>query len=225
MTLQADVRLDSARMTILAAAAGHLSAKPYSQVNLDDILLTANVTRGALYSQFRSKQELATAIVEHRAEVCATLFDDAFLAARPGLEAMIEVLYVTALEETRDEMARAGFNLLEALGRFDGLQSRVLASWVRSFERLVRRAVSDGDVVATVDPHAVARLVVSMYMGLRQTSQVEDASILIADLESAWLLVLPGFANPDRHAYLTAFVRRRTALAIRNAASYRTDNL
>jgi AcrR family transcriptional regulator len=225
MTVQIDGRLDSPRMTILAAAAGHLSAKPYSQVNLDDILLTANVTKGALYSQFRSKQELATAVMEHRAEVCATLFDDAFFCARPGLDAVIEVLYIVALEETHDEMARAGFNLLEALGRFDGLQSKILEGWVTSFESLVRRAVNDGDVVATVDPNQVARLLVSMYMGLRQTSQVEDAGTFIRDLESAWLLVLPGFANPERHAYLTAFVRRRTALAIKNAASCRADNL
>ena len=87
--------------------------------------------------------------------MCATLFDDAFFCTRPGLEAVIEIVYVIALEETHDEMARAGFNLLEALGRFDGLQTKILEGWVTSFETLVRRAVIDGDVVAAVDPSQV----------------------------------------------------------------------
>ena len=38
---------------------------------------------------------------------------------------MIDVTYMVAISDIGDEMARAGFNLLESVGRFDGLQAKV----------------------------------------------------------------------------------------------------
>jgi hypothetical protein len=39
------------------------------------------------------------------------------------------------------------------------------------------------------------------------------------------MLVLPGFANSERLSYFTGFIRRRSALAIKNAAPLRANNL
>lgn len=222
---QPDRRQDGTRLAILHAAARQLADKAYSQVNLDDILDDADVTKGALYFHFRSKHELATAIVEYRAEVAGELFDQPHFRSLPGLESMIETCYAIAVDDIGTQMARAGFNLLEALGRFDGLQSKLLAVWVASFADLVRRAAQEGDVRDDVDHGDVARMVVSLYMGLRQTSNLDDPATFLRELEGTWLLAMPGFVVPGRLDYLTAFIRRRTALAIRNAAPFRADNL
>jgi hypothetical protein len=64
-----------------------------------------------------------------------------------------------------------------------------------------------------------------LHLGLRQTSNLDDAEQFIGDLEAVLLLALPGFANPERLAYLTGFIRRRSALAIKNAAPLGANKL
>jgi hypothetical protein len=56
-----------------------------------------------------------------------------------------------------------------------------------------------------------------MYLGLRQTSNLTDPDRFLNDLEKMWGLVLPGFVKPDRVDYLNQFIKRRTAVAIKNA--------
>ena len=109
-------------------------------------------------------------------------------------------------------------NLLESVGRFDGFQVKVIDIWITRLSDIVRQAIANGDVLETSDPIAVARMIVTMYLGLRQTSNLDEPKSLIGDLESTWLLVLPGFTDPQRLDYLSGFIRRRSALAIRNTA-------
>jgi hypothetical protein len=118
-----------------------------------------------------------------------------------------------------DETARAGLNLLQSIGRTDGLQEDVLGQWVTAYAAITRKAARDGDLIADRDPQSIARLLVSMYLGLRQTSSLAQPERLLHDLENIWLLVLPGFVKPDRIAYLNQFIKRRTAVALKKATS------
>jgi AcrR family transcriptional regulator len=225
VTEQGDRRADATRLQILQAAANQFATRPYSQVNLDDILASADVTKGALYFHFRSKHALATAIVEHRSEQGRVALGQLSTNGLCGLEAMIDLAYMIAVSDIGEEIARAGLNLLESIGRFDGLQTKVLDSWVTAFAAMSRRAIAEGDVVDGSDPEQVARLLVSMYLGLRHASNLDEPETYIGDLESAWLLVLPGFTNPEKLAYFAGFIRRRSALAIKNAVPLRANNL
>ncbi len=83
----------------------------------------------------------------------------------------------------------------------------------------------DGDIPPECDTEHIARLPTSLYFGVRQTSNLDDAEQFIGDFEAVLLLALPGFANPDRLPYLTGFVQRRSALAIRNAAPQGANKL
>jgi TetR/AcrR family transcriptional repressor of nem operon len=225
VTEQVDRRADATRRQILRAAAHQFATRPYSQVNLDDILSSADVTKGALYFHFRSKDALASALIEHRAEQGRTEFQQLSTRGLSGLETMIDVAYLIAVSDIGEADARAGLNLLESIGRFDGLQAKLLDAWVIGFAAMTRRAIAEGDVVDGIDPEHAARLLVSMYLGLRQTSNLDEPETYIGDLESAWMLVLPGFANPERLAYFAGFIRRRSALAIKNAVPLRANNL
>jgi TetR/AcrR family transcriptional regulator, transcriptional repressor for nem operon len=222
---QVERRADTTRLQILQAAAAQFATKPYSQVNLDDILASADVTKGALYFHFRSKHALATAVVEHRAEMGRAEFEDLAAQGLSALETMIDVSFLVAVSDISTHFARAGLNLLESIGRFDGLQAKVLDTWITAFASMTRSAIAEGDVVPGCDPEHVGRLLVSLYLALRQTSNLEEPETCIRDLESSWQLVLPGFAVPERIAYLTGFIRRRSALAIKNAAPLRANNL
>ena len=212
-----DRRADTTRLQILRAASRQFARKSYSLVSLDDILADAEVTKGAMYFHFRSKHALATAIIEYRFAVARGAVDELLALKLSGLETLIDITYLIAVDDIGDESARAGLNLLESIGRTDTLQASVLGDWVVAFAAITRRAVDDGDVVEHHEPEDIARLLVSMYLGLRQTSNLAEPDRFLHDLERVWGLILPGIAKPDRIDYLTQFVKRRTAVAIKKA--------
>ena len=225
MTEQVDKRPDTTRLQILHAASRQFADRPYSLVSLDDILADAEVTKGAMYFHFRSKHALATAIVEHSARTGWAAVEELLARGLSGLEALIDISYLIAVGDITDEHARAALNLLASIGRADELQARVVGAWVAAVTDIGRRAIADGDIDAARDPDDIARLLVSMYLGLRQTSDLDEPQRLLSDLEKTWRLVLPGFTKPDRLGYLMQFIRRRTALAIKKASPSPPDDL
>ena len=104
-------------------------------------------------------------------------------------------------------------NLLDTVGRTEGLQPKLLNGWTKhspalpACDRRRRR-------LRTSDPEDVGRLIVSMYVGLRQTSDLDEPERFL-DLEKCWALILTGILQPDRIDFFRQFVGRRTALAIR----------
>jgi AcrR family transcriptional regulator len=217
VTEQLDRRADTTRLQILRAASRQFARKSYSLVSLDDILADAEVTKGAMYFHFRSKHALASAIIDYRAAVARASVDQLLAQKLSGLETLIDILYLVAIEDIGDEIARAGLNLLESVGRTDGLQANVLGQWVTAFAAIAGKGVRDGDMMKDRNPESVARLLVSMYLGLRQTSNLADPERFLHDVEKMWMLVLPGFVKPDRIDYFNQFIKRRTAVAIKKA--------
>jgi AcrR family transcriptional regulator len=217
VTEQLDRRADTTRLQLLRAASHQFARKSYSLVSLDDILADAEVTKGAMYFHFRSKHALASAIIDYFAAVASASVDQLLAQKLSGLETVIDISYLVAVEDISDETARAGLNLLESIGRTEGLQGDIHGGWVSAFARIACKAVKDGDVIADRDSEAIARLLVSMYLGLRQTSNLAEPEQFLHDLESMWVLVLPGFVKPDRIEYLSQFIKRRTAVAVKKA--------
>jgi AcrR family transcriptional regulator len=217
VTEQLDRRADTTRLQILRAASRQFARKSYSLVSLDDILADAEVTKGAMYFHFRSKHALASAIVDYCAAAARASVDQLLARKLSGLETLIDISYLIAIEDIGDEMARAGLNLLESVGRTDGLQANLLGQWVTAFAAVAGKAVRDGDITEDCDPESVGGLLVSMYLGLRQTSNLADPERYLHDLEKMWKLVMPGFVKPDRIDYLNQFIKRRTAVAIKRA--------
>jgi AcrR family transcriptional regulator len=217
VTEQLDRRADTTRLQILRAASRQFARKSYSLVSLDDILADAEVTKGAMYFHFRSKHALASAIVDQCAAAARASVDQLLARKLSGLESLIDISYLVATGDIGDEMARAGLNLLESVGRTDGLQANLLAQWVTAFAAVAGKAVADGDIREDCAPESVGRLLLSMYLGLRQTSNLADPERFLRELETMWTLVMPGFVKPDRIDYLNQFIKRRTAVAIKRA--------
>lgn len=218
-------RSTDTRLQLIRAAAHEFALKPYTAVNLDDILARADVTKGAMYTLFPSKHALATAVVTQRGRMAQLALEEMRTPSSSALETIIDTTYVIAVSDCSEDLARAALNLIESVGRFDGLQLKMMEVWVTGIADRVRDAIAQEDVLDTVDPTDVARLLVSMYLGLRQTSNLADPKTLMGDLEAAWLLVLPGVADPRRLEYLRGFIRRRSALAVRNTAPLARGNL
>lgn len=213
-TNSTDGRADTTRRQILRAASHQFARRPYHDVGLDDILAAAELTKGAMYFHFRSKHALAVAIIERQANMGAVAVESLLSRKLSGLETLIDFSYLIAVQDIKSDSARAGLNLLESVGRSEGLQERILDGWAKVLAGIVEQAISEGDVADHYDPRDVGRMVVSVHMGLRQTSNLDDPERFLLDLENCWALMLTGILGLDRFDYFRQFLRRRAALAI-----------
>lgn len=219
MTESTDTRADSTRQQILRAAAHQFARLPYHQVGLDDVLAEAELTKGAMYFHFRSKHALALAIIEDETTQSGEVIADLLARRFSGLETLIDFSYQLAVRDISEDIARASLHLLESIGRIEGLQGNLLGAWIQTLADTVVRAIGEGDVFDEREPQEVGRLLVSLYIGLRQTSNLDEPEQFLSDLEKTWVLVLPGIVRPDRIDYFRQFIRRRTAIAISSTSA------
>src|SRR6201996_5709179 len=210
-----DQRSDTTRDQILRAAAHQFAQRPYYAVGLDDILAEAQLTKGAMYFHFRSKHALALAIVDEQLAKAGTAIQDLLNRRLSGLETLIDVSYSIAIGDINHDVTRAAFNLLESVGRTEKLQERLLGDWIKLLEEIAQRGIFEGDIVEEGDPEGIGRLLVSLYMGMRQASSLDEPVQLLHDFEAALSTVLRGIVQPDRIGYFTQFVKRRTGLAVK----------
>ncbi|AYE97506.1 TetR family transcriptional regulator [Mycobacterium paragordonae] len=216
-TESADGRADSTRQQILRAAAHQFARRAYHDVGLDDILAEAELTKGAMYFHFRSKHALAVAIIEQHTSGGRAAVEDLLSRQLSGLETLIDFCYLIAVQDISKDVARAALHLIESVGRTEGLQAALLGGWVDALAIVAERAISEGDVASRWEPRDIGRLIVSMYLGLRQTSDLDDPRTFLLDLERNWVLILAAVLQPDRADYFAQFLRRRTALAVKAA--------
>lgn len=212
-----DRRADATRQQIIRAAAHQFAQRPYHDVGLDDILTEAELTKGAMYFHFRSKHALALAVIDGQLARAGAAVRDLMDRKLSGLETLIDFGYQMAVEDLNTDAARAMLHLLPVVGRAEGLQTAVLDDAVQALSVVAERAIAEGDVVDT-DPQDVTRVLLALYLGLRQAGDLGEPEQFLLRVERGWGVVLPGVVPLDRIDYFLQFIRRRTALAIKATA-------
>ena len=212
-------RADTTRHRLIAAASHQFARRSYSMVSLDDILAAAELTKGAMYFHFPSKQALALAIIDDLNEMSRAAVAELLARRMSGLETLIDLVFLQAVQNTQNEVARAGARLLETVDNTTDLSTTVWQSWIEFVTTLIQKAVTDGDVVDHTDPEDVAKMLVALWVGTRRISDLDQPERYLDNLQKAWILTLPSFTNPDRIDYFTQFIKRRHALAVNKVSA------
>ena len=215
MTEPSERRAGTTRQRLIAAASHQFAHRSYSMVSLDDILAEAELTKGAMYFNFPSKQALASAIVDDLNEMSRAAVSELLARKMSGLESLIDLVYLLAVQDTQNEVARAGVRLLETLDSPTALWH----SWIELVTTLIQKAVTEGDVVDHHDPEDIAKTLVALWVGVRQISDLDQPEDHLGNLQIAWILALPSFTNPDRIDYFTQSIKRRHALAVKKVSA------
>jgi AcrR family transcriptional regulator len=203
----------------MAAASRQFADRPYSMVSLDDILAEAELTKGAMYFHFASKQALALAIIDELTEMSRIAVVELLARKMSGLETLIDMVFLRAVQDIQYDVARAGVRLLESL---DNPTPQPPVLWHARMEFVataVRTAVNEGDVTDRHDPVDIAKMLIALWVGIRRTSNLDEPKDYLDNLQNGLVLALPSFANPDRIDYLVQFVERRHELAMKKTCA------
>jgi AcrR family transcriptional regulator len=139
MALQA--RAEATRRKILDSAVELFSELGYGETGLSDVLQRAGVSKGAFYYHFDSKESVATAIIEEFSERLKKSARELFDASNPQIEGVIRATFDSAALIARDDTARVGHELLQALSQISSVAAAVYESWTKDFVAVIARAI------------------------------------------------------------------------------------
>jgi AcrR family transcriptional regulator len=200
-------RSEATRRKILDAAVELFSERGFAATGLGDIIERAELTKGALYYHFDSKESLASAIIAESAAVVFDKFSAICASSSPAMENVIHSSFAIAGIVTTEPMVRTATQLAKALGEFNDAAAGSYQNALGLVAKQLTDASTDGDLRSGLDPDAVAETLLSAYLGAELLTGPRGTD-LIGRLTRIWGIMLPAIADQDALPFLTEYLSR-----------------
>jgi TetR/AcrR family transcriptional regulator, transcriptional repressor for nem operon len=197
---------EGTRERLLQAAFREVHRSGFQSASIDSILAAANVTKGALYYHFDSKETLGYAVIE---EKIAKLTRDRWLRPMLSEGESIDILIgVVRRIPARTQDVRAGCPLLLLAQEMSPLDEqfrkrleRIFLDWQEGVATLLRKGQSQGTVRRDLKPDEAASFLVAMVEGYGTLAKnAQDAKVWEAGIRNivGWLRSLRAPGNRKR---------------------------
>jgi AcrR family transcriptional regulator len=203
------------RTELIDAAERLFTAQGFHATSLDSVAAEAGYTKGAVYSNFASKEDLFFAIYERRLEQRVAEFEAILVSAPTALDGIEQAALTAAPRSDRSDGWLAVFfefwaHVLrhdELRGRFAGLHRRITAPLEAA---LVRHAEETG-VQLPEDPQKMAIARYAMQLGL-QLERLTQPELVDAELGARMLtLSIDGGPQDGLPDHAPSGLRKRRA--------------
>src|SRR5579864_6082157 len=208
------------RNRLLQAAFREVYKTGFQSAGIETILATTNVTKGALYYHFESKEALGYAIVE---EIISTFTRDKWL--RPlqrGTDPIDDLIGIVQATSVRPKDVNGGCPLVNLAQEMSPLDEqfrkrleRIFHEWQEGIAMALRRGQSQRTVRRDLVPEETAGFLIAMYEGYALLAKrSEDAKVWEVGIRNivGWLNSL----RAPRQSH-----KRRTALMWEKSVSQR----
>ncbi|MFI5736621.1 ScbR family autoregulator-binding transcription factor [Kribbella sp. NPDC051587] len=186
-------RAERTRAAVMLAAAEVFAENGFSGASVMKIADRAGVTLGGVYFHFRSKEELARAIVAGQPEFVVPPADS------HGLQRAIDVTKTWARQLAESPMLRAGARLVWEQDRFMPAGENSHQQWTTLVAADLQSAVDSGELKPEVDIQSIARMIVNACTGAQMHSYVETAHEDLVDrVEEIWRCLMPALGVSDQ---------------------------
>jgi TetR/AcrR family transcriptional regulator, transcriptional repressor for nem operon len=171
------------RKRLLQAAFREVHRSGFQSAGIDTILEATNVTKGALYHHFDSKEALGYAVVD---EIIAKIVRDGWLSPLLGSGQPIDILIgIVRRTSVRPEDIRTGCPLLNLATEMSPVDEqfrkrleKLFLAWQEGVAALLRRGQSEGTVRRDLNPEESASFLVAMVEGYASLAKnAQDARV------------------------------------------------
>ncbi|MFD5264617.1 ScbR family autoregulator-binding transcription factor [Streptomyces sp. NPDC058335] len=205
------------RRAIVEAAGAVFDEHGYTSTTIAMVLERAQVTKGALYFHFASKEALAQAVLNEQVP---------FGAVPPQpckLQEIVDMTFVVACRLLDNALLRGSVRLAVDQETPSGVDhGEPFRQWARALTELLELAGERGELLPTVKPAETVGLLVGTFTGVQLMSRaLTDRADLGDRLSVMWAHILPSIAVPgllpgldaraDRGARVLASLERREA--------------
>ncbi|MHC0432396.1 ScbR family autoregulator-binding transcription factor [Streptomyces sp. O3] len=168
---------------VLTAAAELFAANGFRHTSVKDVAERVEMTKGAVYFHFPTKEALAVAVVEHLYAKWPTLLEEIQAEGLTPLDTAAEMLNRAALAFRDDVIVQAGARLQLERPHIDAELPLPYVDWTELLTELLSAALDEGQVKAGTDPAATARALVAGFFGMQHISDVLERR---ADIVERW---------------------------------------
>lgn len=172
-------KAEDTRLTILQKAFELIYKNGYQATSIDDIIANTQVTKGAFYYHFKSKQEMGLAMIQDimspgmAAAMIEPLMDgkevpDKIYRMMEGLlldNAFFTIEYGCPAINLIEEMAPLSLEFRSAL-------TQLVVRWQHAIEQVLTLAQESGKIRTELAPRQIAMFVITGYSGVRNMGKV-----------------------------------------------------
>lgn len=185
-------RAKATRTAVIEGAASIFEELGYGNASLSDVTERASVTKGALYFHFKSKEELALAVIAEQHNIVRVAGEEIAAAGLPALETMIAMCRTFGQQLLDEPIVRAGIRLTFEASAFNADVKGPYQDWVTTMEMLTRQAQLEADVRPDVDAADFARYLVASFTGVQMVSNVlTERRDVLKRIDDMWRFMLP----------------------------------
>ncbi|WP_328358436.1 TetR/AcrR family transcriptional regulator [Mycobacterium sp. NBC_00419] len=200
-------RAEATRRRIMDAAVELFIDLGYGEAGLAEILARADVTKGAFYYHFESKEAVAAAIIDETYVKIAGAATTIIESSAPAVENIVRATFVVADLMASDRTVQAGKMLAQSLTQVSDRGPKAFLDWTALFVGQVRQAVSQGDLCDDLDPEDVGETVWATVLGTHVVSDAVGDDVF-ARLARSWRVLLGGIVRAESLPYFRDFVAR-----------------
>lgn len=162
----------ASRREIIAAAAKVFAQRGYTETRMDEIVKATGKTKGAIYFHFRSKEDLARAVVEDHKETWLQLGREEVARHGSPVVQLKELGRLLARLASKADSSWSVVRLAAQLRGGSGDADGPLQAWVDLVAEILRRGQDEGQIRSEVRAHDAALILVSAFDGLKSTAEV-----------------------------------------------------
>lgn len=198
------------RQRIIDAAVDLFTDHGFSATGLNDVAERAQITPGAFYYHFRSKDELASAIIEQGWPKAWQVFTTCTNSPTPGLENVITMSFSLSRLMKDDKSVWIANHLSGALGQLSAEGRRGFRHRATTFVDGVADSLQRSDIREGVTSQTVANMVWITIHGCHLLSDAMMDDVFDRLVES-WQILLPSIVPDDSLPYFQMFLARTAA--------------
>ncbi|MGE5207294.1 MAG: TetR family transcriptional regulator C-terminal domain-containing protein [Chlamydiota bacterium] len=183
------------RERLLQAAFREMYRSGFQSAGIETILAATNVTKGALYHHFGSKEALGHAVIE---EIIAKSNRDKWLrplcGKAPPLDILIGIVQRTSVRRLDVEGGCPLLNLAQEMSpldeQFRKRLARIFHAWQEGIAMALRRGQAQGTVRRDLNPEEAAGFLIATYEGyVSLAKNAQDARVLEVGIKNivGWL--------------------------------------
>ena len=175
------------RARLLRAAAEVFDRDGFSGSSLTAVCARANVSKGALYCHFRSKEALGVAIIEEQSLLWHRLRDEQLAVEASPIQALVAMSFEFVRRLESDLTVRVSSKLLREAVFFDVAAAAQVVGWIAVVRDLLSLAQERGELRPVVNVRHAAEQMVAEFLGLQFVTQaLSGGTDLRARLARTW---------------------------------------
>ena len=200
-------RAEATRRRIIDVSIELFNECGFSGTNLNQILRRANVTPGAFYYHFPSKDAVAFTIIDEVSQRMAELRSAYLDGAGSGLHSVIDMSFQLSTLLGQDQSYWVAAYLEHTMARHSQQGIVAVAQRIEVFTTAMAGAVKASELRAGVTPQSAAKTIFTVIYGCLVMTDLVAGDIGTRFAE-CWQVLLPGLVEPDSLAHFEDVLAR-----------------